>query len=146
MRVPDDAMPLYYELLLGGGFDPSLPAVQSKRSMARAIVARFHGGDAADVAEAHFNRLHVDHALPAEIEEAPLPAGGTVHLPALLKEHFGMSSSEGRRMLSQGGVRLDGEQLGSGDLDVAAERLDGAVLQVGKRRHKRFRANGTGQG
>jgi tyrosyl-tRNA synthetase len=66
-----------------------------------------------------------------------------VHLPALLKEHFGMSSSEGRRLLSQGGIRLDGEQLGAGDLDIAADRLDGRVLQVGKRRHKRFRGNGA---
>src|SRR3954463_2952415 len=45
MRIPDEAMPVYYELLLGGGFDPSRPAVESKRALARAIVARFHGED-----------------------------------------------------------------------------------------------------
>jgi tyrosyl-tRNA synthetase len=139
MRVPDDAMPIYYDLLLGGGFDPSRPAVESKRELARAIVSRFHGQDAARAAEEHFNRLHVEHAPPDEIEEAELPDGDPVHVPALLRDHFGMSSSEARRLLSQGGVRLDGEQLGGGDLDVPAERLDGAVLQVGKRRHKRFR-------
>ncbi len=140
MRVPDDVMPVYYELLLGGGFDPSRPAVESKRALAGAIVARFHGEEAAREAEEHFNRLHVDRALPDQIEEADLPDGDPVHVPALLREHFGMSSSEGRRMLAQGGVRLDGEQLGPGDLDLPAERLDGAVLQVGKRRHKRFRS------
>ncbi|MEA2450176.1 MAG: tyrosyl-tRNA synthetase [Thermoleophilaceae bacterium] len=139
MRIPDEAMPLYYELLLGGGFDPGRPAVESKRALARAIAARFHGEDAAAAAEEHFNRLHVEHALPTEIEEAELPAGDPVHLPALLREHFGMSSSEARRLLSGGGVRLDGERLPGGELDLPAARLDGAVLQVGKRRHKRFR-------
>ena len=140
MRVPDDVMPTYYELLLGGGFEPGQPAVESKRALASAIVARFHGEAAGGEAEARFDRLHVERALPDDVEEADLPASDPVHLPSLLRDHFGISSSEGRRLLSQGGVRLDGEQLGDGDLDVAAERLDGAVLQVGKRRHKRFRA------
>jgi tyrosyl-tRNA synthetase len=142
MRIPDDAMPTYYDLLLGGGFDPSRPAVESKRALARAIVARFHGDAAAEEAEAHFNRLHVEHALPDEVEEAELPDSDPVHLPALLREHFGISSSEARRLLAGGGIRLDGEQLSGSDLDVPAERLDGRVLQVGKRRHKRLRANG----
>jgi tyrosyl-tRNA synthetase len=139
MRIPDEVMPTYYELLLGGGFDSSRPAVESKRALAAAIVERFHGAEAAAAAEAHFNRLHVERELPAEIEEAYLPAGELVHLPALLREHFAMSSSEARRLLSGGGVRLDGEQLPGDQLDLPAERLDGAVLQVGKRRHKRFR-------
>ena len=139
MSIPDEAMELYYELLLGGGFDPSRPPMASKRALGRAIVTRFHGEDAAAEAEAHFDRIHVERALPEDVEEASLPGSDPVHLPALLREHFGMSSSEGRGMLAQGGVRLDGEQLGADDLDVGADRLDGAVLQVGKRRHKRFR-------
>jgi tyrosyl-tRNA synthetase len=140
MRVPDEVMPVYYDLLLDGGFDPARPAVESKRALARAIVARFHGDEAARSAEEHFDRLHVERALPDEIEEADLPGADPVHLPALLRDHFGMSSSEARRLLANGGIRLDGEQLGADDLDVPAQRLDGAVLQVGKRRHKRFRS------
>jgi tyrosyl-tRNA synthetase len=140
MRIPDDAMPLYYELLLGGGFDPDRPAVESKRALGRAIVARFHGEEAAREAEAHFDRLHVERALPDDIDEADLPAADPVHVPALLRDHFGMSTSEARRLLSQGGVKIDGDRLGADDLDVAADRLNGAVLQVGKRRHKRFRS------
>jgi tyrosyl-tRNA synthetase len=140
MRVPDDVMPVYYELLLDVPFDPALPAVQSKRLLARSIVARYHGADAASEAEAAFDRLHVERALPDEIEEAALPPGeAVVHVPALVRDHFGLSSSEARRLLAQGGIRLDGEQLGAGDLDLDATRLEGAVLQVGKRRHKRFR-------
>ena len=140
MRVPDEAMPVYYELLLDVPFDPERPAVESKRSLARAIVTRFHGDAAAAEAEAHFDRLHVQRALPDEIEEADLPPGDPVHVPALVREHFGLSSSEARRLLGQGGIRLDGEQLGAGEIDLPAARLEGAVLQVGKRRHKRFRA------
>jgi tyrosyl-tRNA synthetase len=140
MRVPDAVMPTYYELLLETPFDPKRPPVESKRALAREIVARYHGPDAAAEAEAHFDRLHVARELPDEIEEAELPPGDPVHVPALVRDHFGLSSSEARRLLGQGGIRLDGEQLGGADLDLPAARLDGAVLQVGKRRHKRFRA------
>jgi tyrosyl-tRNA synthetase len=140
MRVPDAVMATYYDLLLGHPLDPSRPPVESKRALAREIVARYHGEDAAAEAEAHFDRLHVQRALPDTIEEAELPPGDPVHVPALVRDHFGLSSSEARRLLGQGGIRLDGEQLGPGDLDLPAARLAGAVLQVGKRRHKRFRA------
>jgi tyrosyl-tRNA synthetase len=144
MRIPDTVMPVYYDLLLGRPVDPGLPPVESKRALAREIVARYHGEAAGRDAEAHFDRLHVERALPESIEEAVLPEGDPVHLPALVRDHFGLSSSEARRLLGQGGIRLDGEQLGSGDLDLPAARLDGAVLQVGKRRHKRFRAASAG--
>jgi len=136
MRVPDDTMPVYYELLLDQAFDPDRPAVESKRALARAICAQFHGETGADTAEEHFDRLHVERGLPDQIDEAPLPAGDPVHIPALLREHFGVSAGEGRRLISGGGVRIDGEQIA--DLDVPAERLEGAVVQVGKRRFKRF--------
>ena len=79
--------------------------------------------------------------LPDEIEEFAFDDGGgePVHLPALLAEAFGISRSEGRRMLAQAGVRLDGEALGEEALDLPVERLDGAVIQVGRRRFKRLR-------
>jgi tyrosyl-tRNA synthetase len=139
MRVPDAVMPTYYELLHDEPFDPGRPAVESKRGMARALVARFHGDDRAAAAEAHFDRLHVEREAPDEVEEAQLPDADPIHLPALMAEHFGVSRSEGRRLLAQGGVKLDGSVLDGDELDVAAERLDGAVMQLGKRRFKRFR-------
>jgi tyrosyl-tRNA synthetase len=138
MRIPDEAMPIYYDLILGKELDPERPAVESKRALAREICAQFHDEAAARAAEEHFDRLHVEHAPPDEIEEAPLPADDPVHVPALLREHFGMSAGEGRRLISGGGVRVDGQQIA--DLDVPAASLDGAVVQVGKRRFKRFRA------
>jgi len=140
MRVPDAAMPVYYELLMDEPFDAARPPVESKRHMARTLAARYHGDGAGADAEAHFDRLHVEHSVPDDIEEAPLPAEDPIHLPALLADAFAISRSEARRLVSGGGVRVDGEPVA--DLDVAAERLDGAVVQLGKRRFKRFRAAG----
>jgi tyrosyl-tRNA synthetase len=141
MRVPDEAMPVYYDLLVGEGPDGSLPAVQQKRGLARTITDAFHGEGAGGEAEAHFDRLHVAHELPDEIEDATLPAGEEIHLPALIADGFGISRSEARRLLLGGGVRLDGQPLGERDIDLSASRLDGAVLQLGKRRFLRFRAD-----
>jgi tyrosyl-tRNA synthetase len=139
MRVPDEAMGTYYKLLLDRPLDPDRPAVESKRTLAREICARYNGEEAAREAEARFDRLHVERGLPDEVDEAPLPDGDPVHLPALIRDHFGLSGAEARRLLAQGGVKLDGEALDGGELDLPADRLDGAVLQIGKRRFKRFR-------
>jgi tyrosyl-tRNA synthetase len=140
MSVPDDVMEVWHRLLLERPFDPGRPPVESKRAMARDLVARFAGEDAAQLAEQHFDRLHVQRQLPDEVEEGILPSEDPVHLPALIAEGFGISRSEARRLLAQGGVRLDGvEPLGQRDLDVPGSLLDGRVLQVGKRRFKRFR-------
>jgi tyrosyl-tRNA synthetase len=140
MSVPDHAMPVYYDLLVDEDFDRDRAPVESKRAMARALTARFHGEEAAQAAEAHFDRLHVEREAPDEVEDFTFAVDGdTVHLPHLLRDAFGMSGSEGRRLLAQGGVKLDGEPLRNGDVDLPADRLDGALLQVGKRRFKRLR-------
>jgi tyrosyl-tRNA synthetase len=140
MRVPDEAMPAYYELLLDEPLDESVPPRDAKRAMARALTAGYHGEHGAAAAEERFDALHVRHELPEEIEDFAFAANGdAVHLPALLADAFGVSRSEARRLLGQAGVKLDGEALGDDALDLPAERLDGAVIQLGKRRHKRLR-------
>ncbi len=140
MRVPDSAMPEYYALLLDEPFEPERSAVESKRAMARTLTARLHGGAAAAEAEEHFNRLHVEHRAPEEVEEFAFSSpNGVAHLPALIADAFGISRSEGRRLLAQGGVKLDGRTLPGEPLDVPARELEGGVLQVGKRRFKRLR-------
>ena len=68
--------------------------------------------------------------------------GGSVHLPAVMAEAFGMSRAEARRLIAQGGVRLDGEPVPADAFDTAADRLDGALLQVGRRRWARLRRAG----
>jgi tyrosyl-tRNA synthetase len=144
MSVPDSAMDTYYELLLGQERDSAVAPVEAKRALARALVARFHGEPAAEEAEAHFDRLHREHKPPEEVAEVTLSAelvgNGTVHLPALVAEHFGKSRSEARRLLEQGGIKLDGEPLGPDAMDIEVERLRGAVLQVGKRDFRRILA------
>ncbi len=140
MRVPDDAMPVYYHLLLDEPLDDSAPARDAKRAMARGLTARYHGEEVAAAAQERFDTLHVRRELPDEIEEFAFSAeNGQVHIPALLADAFGLSRSEGRRLLGQGGVKLDGTELDGSRLDVPAEELDGVVLQVGKRRFKRLR-------
>ena len=140
MSVPDDTMPVYYDLLLDEPFDPQALPVDSKRRMARLLTTRLHGDDAAADAEERFDRLHVSRELPDEIEElAVVVDGGSAHVPAVLRDAFGISSSEARRLLSQGGVKLDGDPLGPDEIDLPPDRLDGHVLQVGKRRFRRLR-------
>jgi tyrosyl-tRNA synthetase len=136
MRVPDEAMPAYYALLLDE--EPVADPRDAKRHMASRLTARYHGEEAASAAQERFDTLHVRRELPDEIDEfAFSPEDGQVHMPALLAEAFGLSRSEARRLLSQGGVRVDGSEMT--DLDAPADHLDGAVLQVGRRRFKKLR-------
>jgi tyrosyl-tRNA synthetase len=145
MRVPDEAMAEYYRLLLGAEV-PAGPPNEAKRELGRRIVARFHDEAAGREAEEHFDRLFVRHEVPEQIEEVDLSAyqgdgGDSVHLPLLMAGAFEISSSEARRLLGQGGVKLDGEPIPAGTLDLEPAALDGRVLQVGKRRFRRMRAD-----
>jgi tyrosyl-tRNA synthetase len=140
MRLPDEAMESWFSLLAVPRPPEGSGPRDAKRALARGIVARFHGEEAAAAAEQRFDRLFVTHEAPEEVEEHVFVArDGVVHLPALLAEAFGRSRSEARRLLTQGGVKLDGRPLGEGDLDVAPERLDGRVVQLGKRHFRRLR-------
>jgi tyrosyl-tRNA synthetase len=145
MRIPDEAMPAYYRFVLGSEPDPAAPPNEAKRALARGVVERFHGAAAAMAAEEHFNRLFVERQAPDEVEDLDLGPflgdnGGQVHLPSLMASAFEISSSEARRLIGQGGAKLDGEPIPSGTLDLAPAALDGRVLQVGKRRFRRLRA------
>ena len=145
MRVPDEAMPDYYRLLLGEEQPTGRLANEAKRELGRRIVERFHDADAALAAEAHFDRLFVQHRPPEDVEEVELAPyvgddGERVHMPLLMGRVFEMSSSEARRLIQQGGVKLDGEAIPADSLDLEPAELDGRVLQVGKRRFRRLRA------
>jgi tyrosyl-tRNA synthetase len=141
MSIPDEVMRQYRELVLGeadAGADSDRPAA-AKRELARRIVERFWGSQAAEDAEARFDRVHVEGRPPEDVEEVALVSDGTVHLPAVLAEHFGLSRSEGRRLIEQGGVRIGERVVKGGELDVPAAELDGQIVRVGKRRFKRLR-------
>jgi tyrosyl-tRNA synthetase len=140
LSLPDEAMDTWFSLLAVERPPAGTSARDAKHALARGLVARFHGDAAADAAASEFDRVHVQRSVPEEIEELAFDAvNGLVHLPALIADGFGMSRSDARRMLAQGGVRLDGQPLGADDLDLPRERVDGAVLQVGKRHFRRVR-------
>jgi tyrosyl-tRNA synthetase len=138
MRIPDAMISHWYELLVErppAGDDP----MQQKLELARWIVARSHGDAAAREAEEHFTRVVRQGEAPDDVPEIALPAGDPVHLPALLTESLGVgSTSEARRLIAQGGVKVNGEPVVS--LDVPRAELADAVLQVGKRRFARLTA------
>ena len=66
------------------------------------------------------------------------PKDGEIHLPLLISSVFEVSTSEARRLLQQGGVKVGGETIAAEPLDVPADRLVGKVIQVGKRRFARL--------
>jgi tyrosyl-tRNA synthetase len=148
MRIPDHLITKY--LLLAADLDPSEVArieagmvdgsvkpVEEKRRMARAVV---------DEAERRFDRVHRERQVPELIEEADIPAdaakgeNGLVWLP-LLMAHLGLapSKSAARRLIEQGGVRLDGEPVTDPSAEYPLGELKGKVLQVSRRRFLRLR-------
>ncbi len=140
MSIPDDVMAEYYRLLLYEALDPGRHPGEAKRELGRRLVARFHGEDAARRAEARFDQVHVRHEVPEDVRvvRAQPGADGQVHLPALIGDAFGVSTSEARRLLAQGGVRVDGRAVDGERLDLPIADLDGKVLQIGKRRFARI--------
>jgi tyrosyl-tRNA synthetase len=138
MRLPDELLETYFRLVMEQEL-PSGDPMQAKLALARFIVERGHGPEAAVAAEEHFTRVVREGETPADVPEAPLPAGDPVHLPALLVEHLGVSStSEARRLIAQGAVKIDGRP--ATELDVPRAGLAGALVQAGKRRFMRFSA------
>jgi tyrosyl-tRNA synthetase len=140
MRISDEQLPEYYRLVMESEEDPrKLDPMEAKLALARFIVGRSHGEEAATRAEGHFTRVVREGQAPEEVPEADVPAEDPVHLPALLVELFRIpSTSEARRLIAQGGVKLNGDVVS--DLDVPRTALGGALLQAGKRQFVRFRA------
>jgi len=135
MRIPDEQLTEWWRLVLEQDVPAGEP-MEAKLELARRIVRRSHGDDAARAAEEHFTRVVREGGAPAEVPEAALPAGDPVHLPALLAAVFGLSTSEARRLIAQGGVKVDGAVVT--ELDVPRARLEGALVQTGKRRFARL--------
>ncbi len=161
MSIPDEAIADYRRLLLGtpdgaegasasagaqaatdgAGGAGGEAARDAKRELARDIVGWLHSPAEAAAAERHFERVIVQHEAPEEIQPASFASeDGMVHLPGLIADEFGLSRSEARRLIDQGGVVLGERPLAAGEHDVASELADGQVLKVGKRRFRRLRA------
>jgi tyrosyl-tRNA synthetase len=135
MRIPDSQLEEWWTLVAERPLPQGDP-LEAKLELARFIVARSHGEEAARQAEEHFTRVVRRGEAPEEVSERVLPADDPVHLPALLADAFGLSTSEARRLIAQGGVKVDGESVN--EIDVPRTRLEGTVLQAGKRRFVRL--------
>jgi tyrosyl-tRNA synthetase len=135
MSIPDGAIPQWWRLCLDRD-PPVAEPMESKLALARGIVERYHHSEAARQAEEHFTRVVREGKAPEDVPEAPLPGGDPVHLPALLAGVFGLSTSEARRLISQGAVQVDGEVVT--ELDLPRKRVENALVQAGKRRFVRL--------
>jgi tyrosyl-tRNA synthetase len=138
MRIPDDLLPSWYELVMQETFADGADPLEAKLALARFIVARSHGAEAARDAEEHFTRVVREGRAPEEVPEVALPPDDPVHLPALLAEAFGLSTSAARRLIEQGAVKIDGRPIV--DFDLPRTTLENTVLQAGKRRFVRLLA------
>ena len=147
MSIPDDAMPQWLRLaadlepdevarieagLASGDLHPG----ETKRRLARAVTALYWGDEQATAAEQAFDQVFKMGGIPDDIEAFPLTEEDPVTVPGLIRDAFGLSGSEARRLLTQGAVKVDGEILEAQE----APRVDlvGRVLQVGKRRFVRL--------
>ncbi len=136
MSIPDELLEQWWTLVAEQPVPDGAP-MEAKLELARWIVRRSHGEEAAQAAEAYFTRVVREGGAPAEIPSHPLPDGdGPVHLPAVIAAAFGLSTSEARRLLAQGGVKLDGVVVEG--LDQPRAELAEKVLQAGKRRFARL--------
>jgi tyrosyl-tRNA synthetase len=137
MSIPDEALGQWWEMLVGG--DHPAEPMAWKLELARRVTARWHGEEGATAGEGHFTRVVRRGEAPAEVPEIALPDGDPIHLPALIVERMGVAStSEARRLIEQGGVKVNGDP--AAGLDLPREALAGALLQVGKRRFARLTA------
>lgn len=151
MSIPDALMPDYFEYttdvpmeevtaIREGLEAKTVHPRDAKRRLAQAIVAIWHGEDAASSAASAFERLFVDKELPDEIPEVFIPADeapdGRIRLIRLLVlAGLVESNSEAKRLISQGGVSVDGGRVSDVEADVALRQ--GLVVQVGRRRFAR---------
>ena len=97
MRISDELMSQWYPLVLESD-PPAGDPLEAKLALARAVVARSHGEEAARAAEEHFTRVVREGRAPDDVADYPLPAGETLHLPSVLAGAFGLSTSDARRL------------------------------------------------
>ena len=101
MRIPDSMLEEWYRLVAQRPA-PAGDPMEAKLELARFIVTRSHGEEAARQAEEHFTRVVREGKTPEEIPEVALPDGDPVHVPGLLAAAFGVSTSEARRLIAAG--------------------------------------------
>ncbi len=139
LSIPDEVVGDYFRLLLSSEPTAGASPRDAKRELARGIVSWLYSPEAAAAAEAEFDLVFVHRRAPGEMPEARVaPEDGVVHLPAVIADEFGFSRAHARRLIDQGAVSLGKVAVKSREYDAPAERADGQVLRVGKRRFRRL--------
>ena len=112
-----------------------------KFELARQVTSDFHGAAAAEAAEAHFRRVHQRREVPDEVAEVALASvpGGLHLVKALVTAELAPTNAEARRLVQQGGVRVDGETVRDPFATLPAAPGASCLVQVGKRRFVRIR-------
>jgi tyrosyl-tRNA synthetase len=138
MRIPDSQLEEWWTLVAEQPVPQGEP-MQSKLALARWIVARSHGEEAAQAAQEHFRRVVQQGGTPEDVPEVTWSRtdDSPVYLPGALKTWFGETASHWRRQIDQRGVKVNGEPVSSYEVDATV--LDGALVQAGKRRFARIR-------
>ncbi len=141
MSIADSLLPHWVALLQpsSGTGDLCENPRDTKAKLARHLVTRFHGPEAAERAENHFDRVFRERRPPEDLETCEVPASdseGAEIIEIVLTASFAGSRSEARRLIGQGGVRIDGERVALPDTRYAPGEY---LLQVGKRRFARVR-------
>ncbi len=144
LSVSDDLMFRYYELLSDLSSEEiatlqlkmsqgELHPKEIKKELARELTARFHSQEAALKAEENFEKVFRQKGLPDDIPELSIKSNEPIWLPQLLVDaELVKSTSEGRRMIKQNAVSLDGEKVS--DMNLNIEPSGDVLLRVGKRR------------
>jgi tyrosyl-tRNA synthetase len=130
MRVSDELMISYYELLTSADLDQikTLHPMAAKKALARTLVARFHGAAAADAAFAYFESTFSKKVLPSDLRVERVPPGLTLS-EIIARVGGAKSRSEARRLILQGGVQIDGVKR-TDDAPIAAPSA--FTLKMGK--------------
>jgi tyrosyl-tRNA synthetase len=149
MSISDDLMWRYYGLLT----DLSAAEISNLRSeitngknprdvkviLAKLIIRDFHSAEAADAAEEDFNRRFVKKEVPDEIEEKQIDAGNYKLTELIANAGLAGSKTEARRLIEQGGVKVNGEKATNSAADITIG-TESTLLQVGKRKFLKVRA------
>jgi tyrosyl-tRNA synthetase len=144
MSISDDLMWKYYELLTdvsqselselrtkceSGAENPR----NAKVDLAKMIIRDFHSPDEATAAEDEFNRRFVQKEIPDQIEEKKVGPGPFKLADLLAETGLASSRGEARRLIEQGGVKVNGDKASAANADISIGS-DGVLLQVGKRK------------
>ena len=149
MSISDDLMWRYYELLTDlseseisdlrskcetGGENPR----NAKVKLAKSIISDFHSQNDADSAEEEFNRRFVKKEAPDEIEEKKIASGSYRLVDLLVETGLAASKGEAKRLIEQGGVRIDGERARASSVELSVTNGESILVQAGKLRFLRI--------